>query len=99
LFLSAIFIQPTVSYHINDKLGVGGGLVVSTGSVTLQRDLPVQFANWDYASASLSGSAFGLGYNIGVQFNATEKFSLGFAKKTILWCFGLEKLKKSANSI
>jgi long-chain fatty acid transport protein len=82
LSLSAIFIQPTVSYRINDKLGFGGGLVVSTGSVTLQRDLPVQFANGDYASASLSGSAFGLGFNIGVQFNATEKFSLGFTYRS-----------------
>jgi long-chain fatty acid transport protein len=82
LALAAIFIQPTVAYRINDKIGVGGGLVISTGSVSLQRDLPAQFSNGDYASAALSGSAFGLGFNLGVHFNATEKFSLGLTYRS-----------------
>lgn len=82
LALSAVFIQPTVAYRINDKIGVGGGLVISTGGVSLQRDLPVQFANGDYANAELSGNAFGLGFNLGVHFNPTDKFSVGLTYRS-----------------
>jgi long-chain fatty acid transport protein len=77
LSLSSIFIQPTVSYRINERLGIGGGFVSSIGNVTLQRDLPAQFENGDYARATLSGRAFGMGFNLGIQFNATEQFSIG----------------------
>jgi long-chain fatty acid transport protein len=72
LSLRAIFIQPTVSYRINEHFGIGGGFVISTGGVTLQRDLPIQFANGDFASATLSGSAMGFGYNLGLHFNAAD---------------------------
>src|SRR5690606_13133837 len=72
LQLSSVFIQPTVSYRITEKLGLGLGLIVSTGSVNLQRDLPVQFADGTYASAELSGKALGFGLNAGIQFQATE---------------------------
>jgi long-chain fatty acid transport protein len=77
LQLRAIFIQPTFAYKINDKIGVGGGIVASTGSVTLQRDLPIQFNDGEYGSAELSGSAFGLGYNLGVLYKPTNQFSIG----------------------
>jgi long-chain fatty acid transport protein len=77
LSLRAIFIQPTVSYKLSEKLGIGGGFVISTGGVTLQRDLPIQFANGDYANATLSGSAIGFGFNLGLHFKATDKFSIG----------------------
>lgn len=78
LSLSSIFIQPTFSYRINDNFGIGGGFVASVGSVNLQRDLPLQFGDASYARATLSGGAFGMGYNIGLQYNASNKhFSMG----------------------
>ena len=77
LSLSSVFFQPTVSYKINEKLGLGLGLVASVGSVNLQRDLPLQFADGTYASAELSGRAFGFGYNLGLHYNLNEKFSIG----------------------
>jgi len=82
LSLSSIFIQPTVSYKINDRLGIGGGFIGSLGNVNLQRDLPLQFENGAYANVELSGRAFGLGYNLGIQFNATDKFSLGLTYRS-----------------
>ncbi len=81
LSLRAIFIQPTVSYRINEHLGIGGGVVISTGGVTLQRDLPIQFANGDFASATLSGSAMGFGYNLGLHFNAAD-ISIGLSYRS-----------------
>jgi long-chain fatty acid transport protein len=77
LSLRAIFIQPTVSYRINQRLGIGGGFVLSTGGVTLQRDLPIQFDNGDFANATLAGSAQGFGFNLGIHVNATDKLSVG----------------------
>lgn len=82
LSLRAIFIQPTVSYRINSRLGVGGGFVLSTGGVTLQRDLPIQFDNGDFANATLSGNAMGFGFNLGIHFNATDKFSVGLSYRS-----------------
>lgn len=82
LSLSSIFIQPTVSYRINKHFGLGGGFVVSTGSVNLQRDLPLQFENGDYASAELSGRALGFGFNIGLHINASEKLAIGLTYRS-----------------
>jgi long-chain fatty acid transport protein len=82
LSLSSIFIQPTVSYRINKHVGLGGGFVVSTGSVNLQRDLPLQFENGDYASAELSGRALGFGFNIGLHINASEKLAIGLTYRS-----------------
>ena len=77
LQLKAIFIQPTFSYRIADVIGIGGGLVITTGDVVLEKDIPVQFSNGDFASASLSGSALGFGYNLGIHYDLTKKLSVG----------------------
>ncbi|MDO7610376.1 MAG: outer membrane protein transport protein, partial [Crocinitomicaceae bacterium] len=61
LQLKAIFIQPTFSYRIADVIGIGGGFIISTGNVVLEKDIPVQFSDGEFASASLSGSALGFG--------------------------------------
>lgn len=77
LELKAIFIQPTISYRISDKIGVGAGFIYSTGNVNLQKDIPVQFEDGTFAKAELAGKAQGFGYNLGVQINATEKLGIG----------------------
>jgi len=77
LELKAIFIQPTISYRISDKIGLGAGFVYSTGNVNLQKDIPVQFADGTFAKAELAGKAQGFGYNLGIQINATEKLGIG----------------------
>src|SRR5947209_11000343 len=38
LQLQSIFIQPTFSYKISDKVGIGAGFVYGMGTVNLQRD-------------------------------------------------------------
>ena len=77
LELKAIFIQPTISYRISDKIGVGAGFIYSTGNVNLQKDIPVQFEDGTFGKAELAGKAQGFGYNLGVQINATEKLGIG----------------------
>lgn len=82
LQLQAIFIQPTLSYKLSDKLGLGAGFVLSTGKVNLQRDIPVMNTQVEYGKVELAGSALGFGYNLGLYFQANEKLSLGLTYRS-----------------
>lgn len=77
LKLQAIFIQPTVSYKLGEKVGIGAGFVYSTGMVNLQRSIPVQNEAGEYGKLELDGKASGMGYNAGIFFQPTEKLSVG----------------------
>lgn len=79
--LRAIYIQPTLSYKVNDKLSVGAGFQYVLGSVNLQRKvaLPV---NGLYADSELKGNANGMGWNVGAVFRPSEQFSVGLAYRS-----------------
>ncbi|OKL40937.1 OmpP1/FadL family transporter [Pontibacter flavimaris] len=78
LSLQAIFVQPTLSYQITDKLGVGAGLVLAFGSVNLQKTLPVQGQNGQEGKIELDGGAnTAFGFNAGIFFKPSDKLSLG----------------------
>ena len=80
--LLSVFFQPTVSYKINDKLGVGAGFVYGYGNIDLSRDLPITNSNGDYASANLKGTAGGMGYNLGILYKPVEKLSIGLSYRS-----------------
>lgn len=82
LQLKSIFIQPTFSYKLNDKIGLGAGIVYATGNVNLQKDIPVQDADGTYGHAELDGKANGFGYNIGLFVQATEKLNVGLSYRS-----------------
>jgi long-chain fatty acid transport protein len=82
LELKAIFIQPTLSYRIADVIGIGAGLVISTGNVNLQKDIPVQDSLGNYGSAELSGKALGFGFNAGIHYNLNKKLSMGITYRS-----------------
>jgi long-chain fatty acid transport protein len=67
--LKTIFIQPTVSWKINEMLGVGVGFVYATGSFDLRKGVPVQNNSGEYGEAKLHGAASGVGFNSGIYFN------------------------------
>lgn len=71
--LSAIFIQPTVSYKINDKFGIGAGLDIVMGSVDLTKELPTPVNG----QVNLNGNSTAMGFNVGVFAKPTEKLSIG----------------------
>lgn len=78
--LKSIYVQPTVSYALTDKLSVGAGLVIlAYGAVNLQRDIPVEgAAGAGAAHVELDGKATTkIGYNAGIYFKPTDKLSLG----------------------
>lgn len=82
LQLKSIFIQPTLSYKLNDKIGIGAGCVYTIGNVNLQKDIPVQDADGNYGHAELDGKASGFGYNVGLFVQATEKLNIGLSYRS-----------------
>ena len=77
LELFAVYLQPTVSYKISDKLGIGGGFIYSTGKVNLQRDIPVSDNEGGYGKAELDGRTSGYGFNAGIYYKPSSILSLG----------------------
>ena len=82
LSLKAIFFQPTFSYRISERLGVGAGFVISNGSVNLQKNIPVQDSLGFSGHAELAGKAIGFGYNAGILYHVNHKFSMGLTYRS-----------------
>lgn len=83
--LKTVFFQPTVSYRATDWLSVGAGFVVGTGSLDMQRALPVHGAQGpglDDGKASLHGNAAGVGFNVGAQIKMSENLQLGLTYRS-----------------
>ncbi len=82
LSLAAFVIQPTVSYKVSEKFGIGAGLDIALGSVSLQRSIPIAQANGE-SSVLLEGDAKpSFGFNVGAYYEASEKFSLGVSYRS-----------------
>jgi long-chain fatty acid transport protein len=80
--LSSVFIQPTVSYHINEVISVGAGFVYGFGSVDIDKAIPLQMSDGSDAQAKLKGNANGVGYNVGVQIKASSKLQFGVSYRS-----------------
>ncbi len=82
LKLQAIYFQPTISYRLSPKIGIGAGFIFSNGSVNLQKDIPVQDSLGNFSHAELNGKANGFGYNLGIHFQVNDKFSVGLSYRS-----------------
>lgn len=80
--LQSVFVQPTVSYQINDLISIGGGFVYAFGNFHLNKALPLTFQNEADGQARLKGSASGAGYNLGVHLQATPAIALGLSYRS-----------------
>jgi len=77
--MKSIFIQPTVSYQINDWISFGAGLNIVYGQFELNRALPTGGAT---DNVNLSGSTVKYGYNLGVFLQPTEKLNIGISYRS-----------------
>ncbi|WP_035562682.1 OmpP1/FadL family transporter [Hymenobacter sp. IS2118] len=79
--LRAIYVQPTVSYALTDQLSVGAGLMIlTTGSVNLQRVVPLPSAE---GKIELDGKTkTGFGVNAGIFFKPSDKLSVGLSYRS-----------------
>lgn len=82
LDLKTIFIQPSISYKVTDRLGIGLGLVYNYGHVNLQRALPVNFSDGSDAHAELKGSGSGYGWNAGVYYSIPNIMAISLVHRS-----------------
>ncbi len=75
--VNSLYIQPTVSYRIDDRMGVGIGFVYSLGNFLIRKSLPIIGKNNTGSWVEIGGSGNGIGYNIGFFFRPNPRFSLG----------------------
>ena len=71
--LSAIFIQPTISFNFGERFGIGAGFVYTIGGVELNKAINYS----GDAGVNLQGSAAAMGYNLGLFFKPAENWSIG----------------------
>ena len=82
LKLLSIFFQPTISYRITKKIGIGAGFVYSYGKVNLQKDLPLQDTEGNYGHAELEGSGNGFGFNVGLYVEPTKHLNFAITYRS-----------------
>ena len=75
--LTSFYIQPTLSYKITDKVGIGAGFVFATGNAFIRKAVPVNGAQTAYGEAELKGSGQGFGFNAGLFVKLGDKATVG----------------------
>lgn len=75
--LRTFFYQPTISYKISDRIGIGLGYIFANGGFNLRRALPIQDSLANYGEVNLIGKASGQGFNSGIYFKASDRLKLG----------------------
>ena len=72
----AITYQPTLSYKFKDIVGIGVGLVYATGTVDMNKALPLEGPNGE-GSLNIKGSTSSFGFNAGIMVHPDSGWSLG----------------------
>lgn len=78
--LTAIFIQPTLSYMVNDNLRIGAGVNIVSGEVELNRNLGGSVGNNNVVN--LQGSTMAYGFTTGIHYQLNDKISMGLTYKS-----------------
>lgn len=79
--LQAIYVQPTISIKLDEKLSIGGGPIYVNGSVEFDRNLNRSLTNEVGERSHLTIDASGVtawGWTAGFMFKPTEALTLGF---------------------
>lgn len=78
--LRAVFIQPTVSYKITDRISFGAGLIYVNGGVTFNRNLSRNMIDENGNRSDVTIDASGVsawGYNLGVIAKLDDQVTFG----------------------
>ncbi len=79
--LKAIYVQPTISYAINEMISIGAGPVLAYGDVKLSKGLPLSDAVGE-GSAELNGNTMAYGFNAGIYLQPTPELSFGMSYRS-----------------
>jgi len=84
--MKSIYIQPTISYKVNDWLSVGAGLNIVYGDVELNKAIPVFHpVNGSFlgdGKVNISGNNIQFGYNLGVFLQPNDKLNIGISYRS-----------------
>jgi len=80
--LMAIYVQPTVSYKLSDRFGIGVGFVYAYGQVELNKGIPVQDKNGEEGQTNIEGSANNFGFNAGLYARPTDEMEIGITYRS-----------------
>lgn len=84
--LRGIYLQPTLSYQITPRLGIGAGPQIVLGGIELNQtvDAPVSIDQFsflplgtDIAQGKLEGSGTGIGGQVGIYYQASDRLAIG----------------------
>ncbi len=78
----AYYIQGTMSYQVNDQLGLGVGLMYGIGNMLERRALPVISSDQTEGRAELSGGGTGFGYQVGIYYRANYYLTIGLTYRS-----------------
>lgn len=70
--LKTFSFQPTVAFKMHDKISLGAGFVLTTGSFSFEKAVPLGSDEFDYGKASLSGSGIAYSFNTGLNIKAVD---------------------------
>jgi long-chain fatty acid transport protein len=76
LSFQAITVQPTISYKFKNIIGIGFGLVLSYGNVTLNKALPIDYTGGE-GQLNIKGKATGFGCNAGLMIHPVKGLNIG----------------------
>ena len=86
--IAIIAIQPTVAFELSEKLSLGVGFIYTKANISFRQPsfsnnstLGTPFGTYQYpywiTDTFLDGSGSGIGLNLGIMFEASEKLSIG----------------------
>jgi long-chain fatty acid transport protein len=75
--LKTFFYQPTISYQLTKRIGIGVGYIFANGDFSLRKGIPIQDSTGNYGQANLYGKAQGNGFNAGIFYQFNNKLSFG----------------------
>jgi len=73
----AITFQPTVSYKFKDIVGIGVGLIISYGNVSLNKAVPVNGPDSTDGKVNIKGHTMKYGFNAGIMIHPVKGLSIG----------------------
>ncbi|HRK27563.1 MAG TPA: outer membrane protein transport protein [Chitinophagales bacterium] len=80
--LTTVFAQPTISYNVNDRLGVGLSFVVGWGNFNIRRAVPI-FDEQTFSNANLQAQGMGVGFTTGIYVEPWDnKLAVGVTYKS-----------------
>jgi len=85
--LSAIFIQPTISYQLFDSVSIGGGPILAIGGVSFNRNANRTLTNeqGDRSNIAIEDTGVtGIGWTAGLMFKPTERFTFGVNYRSLI---------------